>query len=283
MIKLFLGNKTVVLLLLPLYILLYQLLNYFFGFYEFDQLPNFGFWTPYFQLHSVLSAFLASVFVLLNAFGLNSLVNKNNFHERNTYLVALVYIVFMSLFQSSYMLSGILICQSGIILMTHHLFMLLKHEDGRKDIFNAFFFLGIGVTLSPVLLLTVPILLISVMLIRPFFLKELFSAFIGLTIPFIYLFSLEYLMNQQLNFDFVSQQLEFENKDFLFVSISLTLFLILASVGAYLKSKNAKIQTNKQIRILIILIVTFIFCSLYQIVSFQQIDHLSLILIPLSI
>ena len=127
----------------------YQLLNYSFGFYDLDEPVHFGLWSTSVELSALWSVVFASLVVLFNAFGLNLLVNRNNFYERNTYLVALTYIVFMSLFKSSYVLCGTLLLHSSMIIMTHQLFEINKREDGRKSVFNAFMFMGIGITLYP--------------------------------------------------------------------------------------------------------------------------------------
>lgn len=283
MIKLFLGNKTYVLLLLPIYLVCYQLLNYYFGFYDLDQSVYFGLWSSSIDLSALWSVIFASLVVLFNAFGLNLIVNRNNFYERNTYLVALTYIVFMSLFNTSYVLSGTLLLHSSMIIMTHQLFELNKREDGRKNVFNAFMFMGIGITLCPSFGFMMPLLILSVLVIRSFSLKEFFSAFVGLSIPFMYYLSFSYLTDSSFNFNVLSQNLQLEIKDFWFVIISLGVFLLLCFFAVIIKSRKTKIQTSKQIRSLIVLVMTFLIFSLYHLISFQQIDHLSLVLIPMSI
>ena len=283
MIKLFLGNKTIVVLLLPLYLILYQLLNYFFGFYPLDDHADFGIWTPFIDLNPALSALMASFVVLFNSYGLNSLVNRNNFHEKNTYLVALIYIVLMSLFQSSYLLNGIVISHAAIILMIHQFFKLNQNEDGRKNSFNGFLLLGIVATLSPIYIITVPFLIVPVIIMRPFSLREIFAGILGLITPFIYYFSMSYLMDVQVSFDITGQQMNFDIKDYWFVFTSIAIFLTLGLISVFIKSRSAKIQTNKQFQILILFSLIFLVCALFHIMSFQQIDHLSFVLIPLSI
>ena len=269
--------------MIPIYLVCYQVLNYFFGFYDLSQAVSFGMWSQNATFNTTLSACLASLFVLFNAYGLNLLVNRNNFYERNTYLVALIYIVFMSLFQYSYLLNGTLLLHAAVIIMIHQMFELSKREDGRKNIFNAFLFLGIGVTVFPLFVFMLPMIVLSVLVIRAFSLQEALTALTGFLLPFIYYFSFEYLSNTSFGFQLNPELLNNEDKDFWFVAISIAIFLILSFVVVIVKSRKAKIQTNKQIRSLIILIVTFLLMSLYQIISFQQINPLSLVLIPMSI
>ena len=283
MIKLFLGNKTYVLLLIPFFLVCYQMLNYYFEFVELVPNQHFGLWLENIELNAIIAVVLASLVVLLNSFGLNLLVNRNNFYERNTYLVALIYVVFMSLFECSYFLNSTLLLHSTIIFMIHQLFELNKREDGRKNIFNAFLFFAIGVTLCPIYIFLLPMLIVSVTVIRQLSFKEFLMAFSGFSIPFIYYFSITYLNGSVWRPSLWSSHFEIPQKDFWFVTISLIVFLVLSLFSVVFKMRQAKIQTNKQIRSLIILILFFFLLSLYELISFQQIDHFSLLIIPMSV
>ena len=283
MIKLFLGNKTYVLLLIPFFLVCYQMLNYYFEFVELVPNQHFGLWLENIELNAIVGIVLASLVVLLNSFGLNLLVNRNNFYERNTYLVALIYVVFMSLFECSYFLNSTLLLHSTIIFMIHQLFELNKREDGRKNIFNAFLFFAIGVTLCPIYIFLLPMLIVSVTVIRQLSFKEFLMAFSGFSIPFMYYFSITYLNGSVWRPSLWSSHFEIPQKDFWFVTISLIVFLVLSLFSVVFKMRQAKIQTNKQIRSLIILILFFFLLSLYELISFQQIDHFSLLIIPMSV
>ena len=283
MIKLFLGNKTYVLLLIPFFLVCYQMLNYYFEFVELVPNQHFGLWLENIELNAIIAVVLASLVVLLNSFGLNLLVNRNNFYERNTYLVALIYVVFMSLFECSYFLNSTLLLHSTIIFMIHQLFELNKREDGRKNIFNAFLFFAIGVTLCPIYIFLLPMLIVSVTVIRQLSFKEFLMAFSGFSIPFMYYFSITYLNRSVWRPSLWSSHFEIPQKDFWFVTISLIVFLVLSLFSVVFKMRQAKIQTNKQIRSLIILILFFFLLSLYELISFQQIDHFSLLIIPMSV
>ena len=283
MIKLFLGNKTYVLLLIPFFLVCYQMLNYYFEFVELVPNQHFGLWLENIELNAIIAVVLASLVVLLNSFGLNLLVNRNNFYERNTYLVALIYVVFMSLFECSYFLNSTLLLHSTIIFMIHQLFELNKREDGRKNIFNAFLFFAIGVTLCPIYIFLLPMLIVSVSVIRQLSFKEFLMVFSGFSIPFMYYFSITYLNGSVWRPSLWSSHFEIPQKDFWFVTISLIVFLVLSLFSVVFKMRQAKIQTNKQIRSLIILILFFFLLSLYELISFQQIDHFSLLIIPMSV
>ena len=283
MIKLFLGNKTYVLLLIPVFLVCYQFLNYYFEFISLAPSQHFGLWIENIELNTLVGVLLASIVVLLNSFGLNLLVNRNNFYERNTYLVALIYVVFMSLFECSYFLNSTLLLHSTIIFMIHQLFELNKREDGRKNIFNAFLFFALGVTLCPIYIFLLPMLILSVTVIRQLSFKESLMAFSGFSIPFIYYLAISYVDGSEWGSSFVYANLDAVQKDFWFVTVSIITFIVLSLFSVVFKMRQAKIQTNKQIRSLIILILFFFLLSFYQLISFQQIDHFSLLIIPMSV
>ena len=283
MIKLFLGNKTLVLLLLPVYLLTYQFLNYFYEFYSVEHTFQLGLWPFTLNIGYFWSAFVASTFVFINSIGLNLVVNRNNFYDRNTYIVALLYVIFMSLFHSSYFLNPILLLHSIFILMLHQLFNFNKQEDIRKNVFNAFLFLSIGITLSPSIGLMIPLFIVAVMVIRPFSWKEIFPAIVGLIIPFIYYFSISYISDSNYDFSQMFGNSKLPNNDFWFIVIVTFIFILLCFLTVIIKTRKTNIQTSKQIRSLVVLLTTFLAFSTYQILSFQQIEFLSLVFLPLSI
>ena len=61
------------------------------------------------------------------------------------------------------------------------------------------------------------------------------------------------------------------------------LYLFFYAFAVIIKTRKTKIQTSKQIRSLVVLLTTFLAFSIYQILSFQQIEFLSLVFLPLSI
>ncbi len=284
MIKLFLGNKTIVLLLLPLYLFVYQGLNYFYPFYSIDLPSNFGFWTDYIELEPLSSSIGASILVLFNSYRINLLINRTKFLERNTFLIGLLYLVLMSLFHSSYYLNGILISHFMILLMIGQFFELNQHEDGRQSAFNSFFYAGLASSFNPVLLLITPLLILPVLVMRPYKITEIFVSVLAYLTPFVYVMSFSYIFDVPVDISIIVEQLEFsENKDFLFVLASVCILLVLGIFSLIQKSQKTTINSKKQFRILLILAALFICCALYYIISYQQLDQLSLVVIPVSI
>jgi hypothetical protein len=168
--------------------------------------------------------------------------------------------------------------------MTQQFFELNRNNDGRKTVFNSFFYAGIAASFTPILILLTPLFILPVLIMRPFKLREIVVSVLGYIIPFIYIFSLAYLFNDSFEFNVAEHHLtQSESKDYLFVIATICILLILGILSVLVKSHKTTINSNKQLRILFILTLIFAICALYYMLSFQQIDHLSLILIPLSI
>ena len=113
--------------------------------------------------------------------------------------------------------------------------------------------------------------------------REILNGFIGYSVPFIYYFTVVYLTGSEHKLNFTHQNWEVQIKDFWFVTMALSVLLIFAFIAMIQKGRTAKIQTNKRLRTLTLLVFIFLFCALFQILSFQQLDILSFVLIPLSI
>ena len=96
MVRLFLGNRAGVLLLLPFLIGGYFALNNLTGYYLQEKTINLGLWGESIVIYPLISAITASLIVFINAVAINWIYNTNEFLERNSYLSSLLYIVLMS-------------------------------------------------------------------------------------------------------------------------------------------------------------------------------------------
>ena len=74
-----------------------------------------------------------------------------------------------------------------LMFMLFQLFQLQQNQKGNKATFNAGLFLGLAVSLSPLLIILLPFIYFMVLVIRPFILRELLLLICGFLLPFIYL------------------------------------------------------------------------------------------------
>jgi hypothetical protein len=185
MIRLFLENRIGVLLLLPVIITIYFLLNYKTGYYLPSIEVNLGLWNNV-RLDAKFFSLISSFLILVNAVGLNILFNINEFFEKNTYIVSLLYVVTMSFYHSFYSLNGSLIAQAFLILMLYQFFNLKQNVDGRSQVFNGSLFAGIAATFFPPLLISLPFVLVMIWIIRPFYFREMLLSIFGFGTPIIF-------------------------------------------------------------------------------------------------
>ena len=115
MLRLFLGNQFVALLFLPLVVGLYFGLNQFTEYFELFPEIDFGCWGTYVFHQYNWANYISFPIVIANAIGANYIFNSNEFYDKNTYVIALFYVVYLSFFQCFYQANGVLLAHSAII------------------------------------------------------------------------------------------------------------------------------------------------------------------------
>ena len=283
MIRLFLENRIGVLFLLPVIITIYFFLNYHTGYYLPSVEVNLGLWnikTLDVTIFGLISAFL----ILVNAVGLNILININEFFDKNAYIVSLLYVVTMSFYHSFYSLNGSLIAHTFIILMLYQFFKLKQNIDGRAQVFNGALFAGVAATFFPPLLISLPFIITMVLIIRPFYLRETFLCIFGFGTPIIFALVYVWTSNTEINWmildDKTNSQLQ---TDFIVSMVVFAVLLTLSIFSLSARLQKSSIRLKKQIQIIWVLIILAIFLGVVDFLFFKQIERFSLLMIPLSI
>jgi hypothetical protein len=282
MIRLFLENRIGVLLLLPLIITFYFFLNYQTGYYLSSVEANLGLWnnkTFDALIFSLISAFL----ILLNAVGLNILFNINEFFEKNAYIVSLLYVVTMSFYHSFYSLNGSLIAHSFLILMLHQFFKLKQNTDGRAQVFNGSLFVGIAATFFPPLLISLPFILVMILIIRPFILREILLSIFGFATPIIFALVYMWSGNTFIDWMILDDKTNFQlQTDFIVSMVVFAILLTLSIFSLSARLQKSSIRLKKQIQIIWVLIIFSVFLGVVDFIFYKQIERFSLLMIPLS-
>ena len=284
MIRLFFENSVIVLFSLPFIIGIYFLLNFQTGYYLQSLTPDFGLWSIFFVGNSIIYKFLSFIIINLNALFLNRIFNKNEFLERNSYIVALLYVVMMSFYHSFYTLDGLLIAHLFIILMFLQFLQIKQNIDARNLVFNGCFFAGIAATFHPPIILGLPFFIAMIVTIRPFVLREILIGIISFGIPLVYGFIFLWLENNSLSFSFFSQSKQVKlHIDFVITLIIIGILLSLSIFSLSARLQKSSLRLKKQIRIIWIFILLSIILGSINFFSFLQIEGFSLLIIPLSI
>ncbi len=282
MVQLFYGNRSFALLFLPLFVAGYVVLNFYLPYHTPEPTAHFGFWGDLLPQNNLISQILGPGFIFLGAIILNTLFNRNEFFERNNYIVALVYVTFMSLFHTFYFLDGFAIAQFFLILALYQMFHLYQNEDGRRRVFNLAFLLGVACTFFPLLLSVILVAFWLVWVLRPFVMRESLLLIVGFMIPLLYggLFSSYFGIKIQ-NAQISSTAFELRTEDVIVLG-GVAFFMILLSLGAMsLKIQQSSIRLKKLFRIILILINFTLFLTALEYFVFHKKETLAMVFVPL--
>ncbi len=284
MIRMFLENRVLVLLFLPFIVGIYFLLNFQTGYYVQSPVHNFGLWSNFFSGDSWIYSFLSFMIITLNAISLNWVFNKNEFLERNSYIVSLLYIVTMSFYHSFYIMDGLLLAHLFFILMFVQFLQIKQTSDARIYVFNGCFLAGLSSTFHPPMMLGLPFFIAMPIVIRPFNLREFFIGLIGFLLPLIYGFLNLWLQNNILSFSFFtySEQLKL-HVDFVITLIVISILFSLSIFSLRSRLQKSSLRLKNQIRLIWVFIWIIIILGGLNFYYFQEIEHFSLLMIPISL
>lgn len=150
--------------------------------------PLYGPIARLFNQYTLLGVLLSFVFMMLQAFMLNRIITDKNLTERNSFLPALMYIVFMSAYIGFMGLQPALFANFFLILALDKIFEVFSEEAVHVEIFNVGFFIALaGLFYLPALLIFL-LLIVSLILYFVFGLRSLMAAIMGFVVPFIFTF-----------------------------------------------------------------------------------------------
>ncbi len=282
MLKLFSGNRTIVLLLLPLFLGLFHFLNITTRFYTTDS-NVFGYWDGFLKISMFNTNLCATLLVLINAIVLNRIFNKSNFFDRITYLVAPCYVVFISFFGISFTLNGVLIAHFFLILMIQQLFNLKQNETRISTVFNIMLLGGLASSVLPALLLMLPFLLAIVRFMRPLSFRDVIVGILASALPFFYHLSAIYLLGWPSLDVSLYPEKGLLRADWLVVLGVLFFASIIGFVAFISQWQKSAIRSKRQFQMLLVLFIVLLLISIFYMLSFQQISFFSLLLLPLCL
>jgi hypothetical protein len=283
MTRIFLGNQIYVLLLLPLFIGGFVTLNEFTGYFEVLPEINLGFWGSYFIESYVWINYLSLGLILLNAILANYLFNSNEFYDRNSYLISLLYILFMSFFHSFYQLDGILIAHTLLIFCLFQFFSLQNNSEGRKIAFNGSFLLGTAATFNPPFILFFPIVWFMITRIRPFVFREVLLATIGFLLPVGYATFFVFYFYKQLHWDWYKLSEHFlQNSKVVGSSVSIFILIgLLSLLTLSYKTSKSSLRFKKLLAILKLVLLVGVIIGIYEYFHDRNFEWLSVAILPL--
>lgn len=285
MIRLFNGNRAGTLLLIPFFIAGYFLLNIYTQHFPIQAQINLGLWGKADVLLPLAGQIAAACLVFVNALLINYMFNVNEFFDRNTYISALTYVVLLSFFHSFYFLDGLLLAHFFLMLMFRQIFLLNQNSDGKRAIFNAFFWAGLAASFHPPLIICFPFFIIIIRIVRPFVMKELLLAMMGYSIPLLYGFAFLWVSGHEIHLKLLAQVTNYSSKqiDFLITSVLFTLLFILGVISNRLKNQKSGIRLKKLTTILFWWLLVALALGIYDFISYQQIERFSFVVVVFTI
>jgi hypothetical protein len=230
------------------------------------------------------------VLVVIQAFFLNEVINRQNVLKEPSHLPALMYVVLMSCFPEQLTFNPLLIANFFIIIFLNSLFNFYKSEEIAFDAFDAGLFLGIATLFYWPSIFLLPLIWSALIVLRTFVWREWVASFIGILLPFIYFCVLLYWYDQLSINSIVSVLAPFYSVQFSteFNATYIILFIILAgiSIASLIKFSQdlntyAKLRTRK---FLALFVWFFLFAALSYLVSSKKtMISVSFLAIPLSV
>ncbi|MES2798472.1 MAG: hypothetical protein V4638_00520 [Bacteroidota bacterium] len=285
MIRIFNGNRAGVLLLIPFFIAFYIILNNYTQHFPVEASINLGFWGRADVLFPLLGQIASGAIVFVNALLINYIFNNNEFFDRNTYITSLTYVILMSFFHSFYFLDGMLLSHFFLLLVFQQIFYLNQNSDGKRNVFNAFFWAGLAATFHPPLLICLPILIVIMRIIRPFIFKEFLLLVVGYSIPLAYAFAFLWISEHKIHLKLFEQTTNYSAQqiNFLITSVLFTLLFILGLISNRLKNKTSTIRLKKLTSILFWWLIAGIGLGLFDFLNYAQIERFSFVIFVLTI
>ncbi len=236
-----------------------------------------------------LSSLVALILVLAEAFILNYIVNENEVLTKKTNLTALFYLVFMS--NNNAMLELHPLIFSNLFL----LFALSKiFNSYRKDTaFSQFFDTGLLISIASLFyfpcIVFFPVIGISLIIFRPFNWREWAISFVGVLVPYIFVFTWYFWNNQlqSLFFDKFIFPMGFKRPSFdlsqsFYFLITVGWIIVILSFGKLFSGLGSGAQKTKKAITLTLWLFLFSILSLFLAPAVSTV-YFSLLAIPAAI
>ena len=280
----FLSNRPLVLLLLIPIVAGFQLLNAQYHFHELLGVVDLGLWGKTTFLSSWWTSIIASVIVLANAVQLNFLFNKHEFLDKNNYGPSLFYVVLMSFSHSFYQVDAVLICHLFLLQSLRLLFQLKTNETNLNSSFNSAFFIGLSASfLPPSAALIIPFWF-SAWALHPFSFRQWLLMIIGFLIPIAngltwWWFSGHTISTRILRH---SSLIKYEEIFFYGTTATIVILFLLSMIGIQIRVRVSNIRFKKLNRALIWILVGTLLLGVAEMIIYQQSEWISMLFIPLS-
>jgi hypothetical protein len=233
---------------------------------------------------------ISLLFVVLQAFFLTNVINKQGVLRDSSHLPALLYVVLMSCFPEQLSFNPLLFANFFIIVFLNSIFNFYRSDTAVFEVFNAGVFIGIASLFYWPCLFLFPLTMASLFVLRPFNMREWTVSFIGVLLPFLFygsvLFWLDMLSVNSIKSilePLYSVQFSTAYNGTYIILTAILAIIIIASLWRFSRDLNnfSKLRARK---FLAIIVWFFLFAALsYLVASKNTMIGLSFLAIPLSV
>lgn len=280
----FLNNNVLVLILLVPVIVGFHILNAYFPYHTFIEKVDLGLWGRLEIFTNPISPALAGLFIALNAFQLNFLFNKHEFLEKNNYAPALFYVILMSFSHSFYQLDAVLIAHFFMLQALRLLFRLRANEVNPRYGFDGAFFIGLAATFLPPFSGLIIIFWFAAWALQPYTLRQWIIMLVGFLIPIANGLTYWWFSGHLISLNILKHATKFDYQDIVYyaTAAALVILFLLSIIGIRIRSRISSIRFKKLNRSLLWFLVGTIFLGVAEMIFYQQAEWISLMFIPLS-
>jgi len=229
-------------------------------------------------------------FVVLQAFFLTNVINKQGVLRETSHLPALLYVVLMSCFPEQLSFNPLLFANFFIIVFLNSIFNFYRSDTAVFEVFNAGVFIGLASLFYWPCLFLFPLTMASLFVLRPFNIREWAVSFLGVLLPFVF-FGVVLFWLDMLSVNSIKSILEplyrvqfstAYNGTYIILTAILAIILI-ASLWRFSRDLN-NFSNLRARKFLAIIVWFFLFAALsYLVASKNSMIGLSFLAIPLSV
>ena len=236
-----------------------------------------------------LSTLIGLILVIGEAFLLNFIVNENEVLEKQNYLPALFYIVFMSNNDAMLTLHPLLFGNLFILFALHKLLSSYRKDNAFSNAFDAGFLISIATLFYFPFVVFLPLLGVGLIIMRPFNWREWIISFFGAAIPYLFVITfyfwnerLDYLFYDKMFYQFIREKPVLDFPKTFYFMLGIGWMVILFSIFKIIVGVGIGSQRTKKS---IILLVWFLFFSALSILLAPEIStkYFSAMAIPSAV
>lgn len=236
-----------------------------------------------------LSTLTGLILVIGEAFLLNFIVNENEVLEKQNYLPALFYIVFMSNNDAMLTLHPLLFGNLFVLFALHKLLSSYRKDNAFSQAFDAGFLISIATLFYLPFVFFLPLLGVGLIIIRPFNWREWIISFFGAAIPYLFVITfyfwndrLDYLFYDKMFYQFIREKPVVVFPITFYFMLGIGWMVILFSILKIIQGVGIGSQRTKKS---IILFVWFLFFSAISILLAPEVStrYFSALAIPSAI